>query len=117
MSAQRVLGKLLPPLDEKLALRADHWSGGVARVATRLGLQAKSFDLAAAGFSAAVGVVFRGIVWPDSPRIGVNAWKGNATRRRPPPISRGRGANAWPSGVWLKSHRSRRRPISQLLGR
>ena len=55
MSAQRVLGRLFPPLDQKLALRADHWSGGTARVATRLGLQAKSFDLAAAGFSDAVG--------------------------------------------------------------
>ena len=48
-------GRLFPPLDQKLALRADHWSGGAARVATRLGLQAKSFDLAAAGFSDAVG--------------------------------------------------------------
>jgi hypothetical protein len=55
MSAQRVLGRLFPPLDQKLALRADHWSGGAARVATRQGLQAKSFDLAAAGFSDAVG--------------------------------------------------------------
>src|SRR5512137_702692 len=55
MAAQRVPGRLFPPLDQKLALRADHWSGGVARVATRLGLQAKSFDLAAAGFSDAVG--------------------------------------------------------------
>ena len=55
MSAQRVPGRLFPPLDQKLALRADHWSGGAARVATRLGLQAKSFDLAAAGFSDAVG--------------------------------------------------------------
>lgn len=50
-----MLGRLFPPLDQKLALRADHWSGGAARVATRLGLQAKSFDLAAAGFSDAVG--------------------------------------------------------------
>lgn len=48
-------GRLFPPLDQKLALRADHWSGGAARVATRLGLQGKSFDLAAAGFSDAVG--------------------------------------------------------------
>lgn len=55
MAAQCVLGRLFPPLDQKLALRADHWSGGAARVATRLGLQAKSFDLAAAGFSDAVG--------------------------------------------------------------
>ena len=41
MSAQRVLGRLFPPLDQKLALRADHWSGGAARVATRMGLQAQ----------------------------------------------------------------------------
>jgi len=54
MSAQRVLGRLFPPLDQKLVLRADHWSGGAARVATRQGLQAPSFDLAAVGFSAAV---------------------------------------------------------------
>lgn len=55
MSALRVQGRLFPPLDEKLRLRADHWSGGAARVATRLGLQSKSFDLAAAAFSDAVG--------------------------------------------------------------
>ena len=48
-------GRLFPPLDQKLALRADHWSGGAARVATRLGLQAQAFDLAAAGFRDAVG--------------------------------------------------------------
>ena len=53
-------GRLFPPLDQKLALRADHWSGGTARVATRLGLQAKSFDLAAAGFSDAVGCSISG---------------------------------------------------------
>src|SRR5512136_1787232 len=55
MPAQGVSGRLFPPLDQKLALRADHWSGGAARVATRLGLQATSFDLAAAGFRDAVG--------------------------------------------------------------
>jgi hypothetical protein len=55
MSAQRVRGRLFPPLDQKLALRSDHWSGGAARVATRLGLQAQSFDLAAEAFSDAVG--------------------------------------------------------------
>lgn len=48
-------GQLFPPLDQKLALRADHGSGGAARVATRLGWQAQSFDLAAAGCSDAVG--------------------------------------------------------------
>jgi len=55
-----VPGRLFPPLDQKLALRADHWSGGAARVATRLGLQAKSFDLAAAGFSDAIGRAISG---------------------------------------------------------
>jgi hypothetical protein len=60
MSAQGVLGRLFPPLDQKLGLRADHWSGGVARVATRLGLQAQSFDLAAAGFTDAVGRAISG---------------------------------------------------------
>lgn len=43
------------PLDCKLKLRADHWSEGAARVATRQGLQAKSFDLAAEAYSEAVG--------------------------------------------------------------
>jgi hypothetical protein len=46
---------VFPPLDQKLRLRHDHWSAGAARVATRLGLQAKSFDLAAAAFGDAVG--------------------------------------------------------------
>jgi hypothetical protein len=50
-----VPGRLIPPLDQKLALRSDHWSRGAARVATHVGLQAKSFDLAAGGFSDAVG--------------------------------------------------------------
>lgn len=36
-------------------LRADHWSEGAARVATRQGLQAKSFALAAEAYSDAVG--------------------------------------------------------------
>jgi hypothetical protein len=39
------------PLDEKLKLRADHWSEGAARVAARQGLQAKSFDKAAESYS------------------------------------------------------------------
>ena len=70
MSAQRVLGRLFPPLDQKLALRADHWSGGAARVATRQGLQAKSFDLAATGFSDAVGCRISG----DSVARLTEAW-------------------------------------------
>jgi hypothetical protein len=47
--------RVFPPLDQKLRLRSDHWSAGAARVASRLGLQAKSFDLAAAAFGDAVG--------------------------------------------------------------
>lgn len=38
-------------------LRADHWSEGAARVATRQGLQARSFALAAEAYSDAVGSV------------------------------------------------------------
>lgn len=38
-----------------MRLRSGHWSAGAARVATRLGLQAKSFDLAAEVFGDAVG--------------------------------------------------------------
>lgn len=48
-------GRVFPPLDQKLRLRSDHWSAGAARVATRLGLQGKSFALAAAAFGDAVG--------------------------------------------------------------
>jgi len=55
ISASPVRGRLFPPLDQQLALRADHCRGGAARAATRMGLQARSFDLAAAGLSDAVG--------------------------------------------------------------
>ena len=48
-------GRHFFPLDKKLRLRADHWSEGAARVATRQGLQAKSFALAAAAYQDAVG--------------------------------------------------------------
>lgn len=47
--------RVFPPLDRKLQLRPDHWSGGAARVATRLGLLSKSFDVAAEAFADAVG--------------------------------------------------------------
>jgi len=73
-----VPGRLFPPLDQKLALRADHWSGGAARVATRLGLQAKSFDLAAAGFSDAVG---RGISGDSVARL-TEDWGGRVAEQR-----------------------------------
>ncbi|MEK6753917.1 MAG: hypothetical protein AABZ00_16790 [Chloroflexota bacterium] len=48
-------GRRFFPLDEKLKLRADHWSEGAARVAARQGLQAKSFDKAAESYSDATG--------------------------------------------------------------
>jgi hypothetical protein len=48
-------GKRFFPLDQKLKLRADHWSEGAARVAARQGLQAKSFDKAAEAYSDATG--------------------------------------------------------------
>lgn len=38
-----------------MKLRADHWSEGAARVATRQGLQAKSFDLGAEAYRDATG--------------------------------------------------------------
>ncbi len=50
-----MVSRVFPPLNYKLRLRSDHWSAGAARIATRLGLQAKSFDLAAAAFADAVG--------------------------------------------------------------
>jgi len=54
-SARIAKGKRFSPLDLKLKLRADHWSEGAARVATRQGLQAKSFDKAAESYSDATG--------------------------------------------------------------
>ncbi len=47
--------RLFFPLDSKLKLRQDRWSEGVAQIATMLGLQAKSFRLAATNFEKAVG--------------------------------------------------------------
>jgi len=44
-----------PPLDQKLKLRTDHWSEGVAAVAVQQGLQAQSFERAAEAYTAAVG--------------------------------------------------------------
>jgi hypothetical protein len=51
-------------------LRADHWSEGAARVATRQGLQAKSFDLAADAYTEAVG----GAISGDSLRRITEGW-------------------------------------------
>ena len=54
-SALGARGRRFFPQDKKLKLRADHWSEGAARVATRQGLQTQSFELAAAAYSDAVG--------------------------------------------------------------
>ena len=48
-------GRRFFPLDQKLNLRADHWSEGAARLATRQGLQSKSFDKAAELYSDSTG--------------------------------------------------------------
>jgi hypothetical protein len=53
-----------------LKLRRDHWSEGAARVATRHGLQAKSFALAAESYREAVG----GSMSPDSLRRVTEGW-------------------------------------------
>ena len=58
------------PLDRKLGLRGDHWSEGAARVATRQGLQAKSFELAAQAYEEAVGGGMSG----DSLRRVTEGW-------------------------------------------
>jgi hypothetical protein len=55
MFAKIVKSKLFFPLDRKLGLRHDHWSSGIARIATGHGLQSKSFALAADLFSDATG--------------------------------------------------------------
>lgn len=55
MFAKIVKSKHFSPLDEQLKLRHDHWSPGVARIATRQGLQSKSFVLASELFSDATG--------------------------------------------------------------
>jgi hypothetical protein len=64
------MGKRFFPLDQKLHLRADHWSEGAARVATRQGLHAKSFDLAAEAYTEAVG----GEISADSLRRVTEGW-------------------------------------------
>lgn len=49
------MGRRFFPLDEKLRLRADRWSGGAARVMTRFGVREPSFAQAAAGYTEATG--------------------------------------------------------------
>ena len=70
MFARSVEGRRFFPLDKKLCLREDHWSEGAARVATRQGLQAKSFTLAAAAYQDAVG----GSMSEDSLRRVTEGW-------------------------------------------
>lgn len=76
--ARGARGKRFFPLDKKLRLRADHWSEGAARVATRQGLQTQSFDLAAAAYSDAVG----GAISPDSLRRITEGWGQQVGQRR-----------------------------------
>jgi hypothetical protein len=59
-------------------LRADHWSEGAARVATRQGLLGKSFDLAAEAYADAVG----GSMSPDSLRRITEGWGSRVEEQR-----------------------------------
>jgi hypothetical protein len=77
-SARSVKGRRFFPLDKKLGLRSDHWSAGVARVATRQGLQAKSFGLAAEAYQEAVG----GSMSQDSLRLLTEGWGGQVEAQR-----------------------------------
>jgi hypothetical protein len=72
------MGRRFFPLDKKLQLRTDHWSAGAARVATRQGLQAKSFDLAAEAYEEAVG----GRMSSDSLRGVTEGWGEQVETRR-----------------------------------
>jgi hypothetical protein len=75
------------PLDEKLKLRADHWSAGAARVATRQGLQAPSFALAAESYREAVG----GSMSADSLRRLTEGWGAGVAERRTDEAARASG--------------------------
>lgn len=70
MSVQSAQERQFFPLDEKLELRRDQWSEGAARVATRQGLQGRSFKLAADSYSDAVGSSMS----PDSLRRLTEGW-------------------------------------------
>jgi hypothetical protein len=71
-------GDAFSPLDKKLKLRADHWSEGAARVATRQGLQIQSFDLAAEAYTDAVG----GAMSRDSLRRITEGWGQQVEQQR-----------------------------------
>ena len=78
MFARSARGKRFFPLDKKLKLRDDHWSDGAARVATRQGLQAKSFCLAAEAYEDAVG----GGMSSDSLRRITEGWGKKVEEKR-----------------------------------
>ncbi|MEW5868116.1 MAG: hypothetical protein AB1894_02490 [Chloroflexota bacterium] len=59
-------------------MREDHWSEGAARVATRLGLQAKSFSLATEAYEDAVG----GGISRDSLRRITEGWGQKVEEKR-----------------------------------
>lgn len=65
------------PLDVRLKLRTDRWSEGVARVATLMGLQSKSFYLASNLFEEAVGSA----ISPDSLRRVTQKWGKQCEKR------------------------------------
>lgn len=71
-------GRRFFPLDQKLLLRDDHWSEGAARVATRQGLLAKSFSLAAEAYTDAVG----GSMSRDSLRRITEGWGQKVEKQR-----------------------------------
>jgi hypothetical protein len=85
-----------------LQLRPDHWSEGAARVATRQGLQAKSFALAAESYREAVG----GSMSPDSLRRVTEGWgevvAGRRRTKRSEPVGRPWWAKARARGAWGK---------------
>ena len=65
-------------MDRKLKLRADHWSEGAAQVATSDGLEAKSFERAAAAYSRAVG----GAISAESVRTITEGWGAECEAKR-----------------------------------
>ena len=82
-----------------MKLRPDHWSEGAARVATRQGLQAQSFALAAESYGEAVG----GSMSADSLRRLTEGWGAVVAEHRADEAARASG----PAGVG-ESPRTRR---------
>lgn len=71
-------GQLFSPLDKKLKLRPDQWSGGLARIATRQGLLGKSFAQATEALNDAVGCAMN----RESVRQMTQAWGGQVELSR-----------------------------------